>query len=121
MTGAFATTIIFFSLALAAWSVVLVIINWTPHPPLILAAYVLEAMLVVFAIGGIISMTGTDREFARVEFVGYLLGCVVIVPAAIWWMKDEKSRAASGVLAVVFLVVPFMILRVQQVWLGTNG
>ena len=118
MTGAFATSIIFVSLALAAWSVVLVIVNWTPHPPLILAAFLLEAMLIVFAVGGIVQMSGTDRDFARAEFVGYLLACVAIVPAALWWMKDEKSRAASGVLAVVFLVVPFMILRVQQVWLG---
>ncbi len=121
MTGAFATSIIFFSLALAAWSVVLVIVNWTPHPPLIVAAFLLEAMLVIFAVGGIVQMSRTDTDFARAEFVGYLLACVAIVPAAIWWMKDEKTRAASGVLAVVFLVVPFMILRVQLVWLGTNG
>ncbi len=121
MTGPFATGIIVLSLALALWSVVLVIVNRPPHAPLVGAAALLELALVVFAVGGIVQMVGSERDFARAEFVGYLLGCIAIVPGAVWWMKDEKSRAASGVLAVVFLVVPFLILRVQQVWLGTSG
>ena len=121
MTGPFATAIIVVSLVLALWSVVLVIVNKPPHAPLIGAAALLELLLVVFAVGGIVQMVGTDRDFARAEFVGYLLACVAVVPGAVWWMKDEKSRAASGVLAVIFLVVPILILRVQQVWTGTGG
>jgi hypothetical protein len=35
-------------------------------------------------------------------------------------MKDEKTRAASGVLAVVFIVVPILVVRVQQVWAGAG-
>lgn len=121
MTGPYATGIIVVSLLLAVWSIVLVIINRPPHAPLIGAAALLEVLLVGFAVGGIVQMVGSDHDLARAEFVGYLLGCVAIVPGAVWWMKDEKSRAASGVLAVVFLVVPILILRVQQVWLGTSG
>ena len=85
------------------------------------AAALLEILLVVFAIGGVVQMVGSEHDFARAEFVGYLLACVAVVPVAVWWMKDEKSRAASGVLAVVFLVVPVLILRVQQVWTGTSA
>ncbi len=121
MTGPFATAIIVVSLVLALWSVVLVIVNKPPHPPLIAGAALLELLLVVFAIGGIVQMVGTDRDFARAEFVGYLLACIAVVPGAVWWMKDEKSRAASGVLAVIFLVVPILVLRVQQVWLGISA
>lgn len=121
MTGAYATAIIVVALVLALWAVVLLIINRSPHAPLIGGALILELLLVVFAVGGLVQMLGTDRDFARAEFVGYLLACVAMVPAAVWWMKDEKSRAASGVLAVVFLVVPVLILRVQQVWSGTSG
>jgi len=37
------------------------------------AGAVLEALLVGFLVGGIVQMAGSDRHFARVEFVGYLL------------------------------------------------
>ena len=121
MTGPYATAIIVVSLLLALWSVILVIANKSPNAALIGAGLVLELMLVGFAVGGIIQMVGSDRDFARAEFVGYLLACVAIVPAAVWWMKDEKSRAASGVMAVVFLVMPILVVRVQQVWAGVGG
>ena len=121
MTGPYATAIVIASLLLAAWAVVLLIANRAPDRVLVGAAAVLELAVVVFVVGGIASMVGTDHDFARAEFVCYLLACVAIVPAAVWWMKDEKSRAASGVLAVVFLVLPFLVLRVQQVWAGPSA
>lgn len=109
------------SLALAVWAIVMVIINRAPNAALVIGAAVLELMLIVFAVGGIVQMIRSDRDFARLEFVGYLLGIIVIAPAAVRWMRDEKSRAASGVLAVVFLVMPILILRAQAVWAGTSG
>ncbi len=121
MTGAFATAIIAVALLLALWSLVLLVVDRPPNSALIGAAFVLELMLVVFAVGGIVQMIGIEHDLARAEFVGYLLGCVAIVPLAVWWMKDEKSRGASGVLLVVFLVTAFLILRVQQVWAGTSA
>jgi hypothetical protein len=120
VTGIYATALIVLALTLAVWAVVLLIVNRPPGAALIGAAAVLELVLVGFAVGGIVQMLGTDREFARAEFVGYLLACVAIVPAAVWWMKDEKTRAASGVLAVVFVVVPILVVRVQQVWAGAG-
>jgi hypothetical protein len=64
----------------------------------------------------LVSAFTRDVDFPQLEFVLYLLGAVVIIPAAVWWVKDEKSRAAAAVLTVAFLVVPFMVVRVQQVW-----
>ena len=121
MTGPFATAIIVVSLLLAAWAVVLLIVNRPPGRALWAALGVLELLLVAFLIGGVVQMLGSDREFARLEFVLYLLGCAAVVPLAGWWVKDEKSRAAAVVLAVVLLVLPVMIVRVQQVWAGPVG
>ena len=120
MTGTYATALIVLALALAVWAVVLLVVNRPPGAALTGAAAVLEVVLIGFAVGGIVQMLGTDRDFARAEFVGYLLACVAIVPAAVWWMKDERTRAASGVLAVVFVVVPVLVVRVQQVWAGAG-
>lgn len=121
MTGLFATIIIVVSLALAAWCAVQLIANRPPGLPLWGALGVLELLLLAFLVGGVVQMVGDDRDFARLEFVLYLLGLAALLPLASWWVKDERSRAAAGVLLVVLLVVPVMVVRVQQVWAGTSG
>jgi hypothetical protein len=121
VTGPYATAIIVVSLALAAWAAVLVIINRPPGRALWVALGLLEVLLLGFLVGGVVQMLGTDRDFARLEFVLYLLGCAAIVPLAGWWVRDERSRAAAGVLTVVLLVLPVMIVRVQQVWAGSGA
>jgi hypothetical protein len=121
VTGPFATTTIIVSLLLAAWCAVLLIVNRPPGRILWLALGVLELLLLVFLVGGIVQMAGDDRDFARVEFVLYLLGLAALIPLAGWWVRDEKSRAAAGVLLVVLLVAPVMVVRVQQVWAGSGA
>lgn len=121
MTGPYSTLVIVSSLLLAAWALVQLVVNRPPGRALWVALGGLEVLLLVFLVGGVVQMIGSDRDFARIEFVLYLLGLVALVPLASWWVRDEKSRAAAGVLLVVLLVVPVMIVRVQQVWAGPNG
>lgn len=119
MTGPFATAIIVASLLLCAWAAILVIANRAPGRLLWGALAVLELLLATFLVGGLVQMAGTDRDLARLEFALYLVACAAVVPLAAWWVRDEKSRAAAGVLTVVLLVLPVMIVRVQQVWAGS--
>ncbi len=121
MTGPYANAIVVASLVLCGWVVILLIVNRPPGRAVLGAVAVLELMLIVFAVGGIVQMIASDRDFARAEFVGYLAACVAIVPAAVWWVRGEKSRAAAGVIAVVLLVVPVLVVRVQQVWAGPGA
>jgi hypothetical protein len=121
VTGPYATAIIVVALALAAWALVLVVANRAPGLSLQIGAAVLEAMLLGFLVGGIVQMVRSSHDFARAEFVGYLLGCVVIPPLAVGWAWAERSRSGTAVLAIAFLVMPVMVLRVQQVWAGPVG
>lgn len=121
MTGPYATAIIVASLVLCGWAVVLLIANRPPGRAVLVGAAVLEALLAGFLAWGVVAMIRTEHDWARLEFVGYLLACVALLPAAVWWVRDERSRAASGVLAVAFLVVPILVVRVQQVWAGPGG
>ncbi|MDQ1536925.1 MAG: hypothetical protein QOE58_1318, partial [Actinomycetota bacterium] len=73
------------------------------------------------AVGGVVQMVASDRQFARLEFVGYLLGCLAIPPLAFYWGWGEKSRSGTVVIALGFLITPIMVLRVQQVWAGSVG
>jgi len=82
---------------------------------------VLEALLVGFLVGGIVQMLGSHRHFARAEFVLYLVASMAIPPAVVAWGWGERSRAGTAVVAVGFLIMPVMVIRVQQVWAGPVG
>ena len=118
MTGPYATAIMVVALVLAVWAFVLVAVNRPPSAPLVVGAAVLEVLLVGFLVGGLVQMARSHHHFAHAEFVGYLVACVAIPPLAVAWSWDERSRSGTAVLAVAFLIMPVMVLRVQQVWAG---
>jgi hypothetical protein len=121
VTGTYATVITVVALLLAGWALIAAAMNRRPTLLLFAGAVVLEALLLVFAVGGVVQMTGSGRHFARAEFVGYLLGCLAIPPLAFYWARGERSRSGTLVIAMAFLITPVMVLRVQQVWAGTVG
>ena len=121
MTGPYALLIIAVSLVLAVWTLILVITDRRPGIPLMVGGAGLELLLVGFLIGGLVQMSQSDRDFAKAEFVGYLIACVAIPPIAAVWGEGEKTRSGTAVLALAFLVMPIMVLRVQQVWAGPLG
>ncbi len=120
MTGLFANAIIVVSLVLAVWAFVLAAMGRSASIPLVAGVGVLELMLIAFFIGGIVQMISTTHDFAKWEFVAYLLGLCVIPPLGVAWSWGEKSRTAMIVIGVALLVVPIMVVRVQQVWSGTS-
>jgi hypothetical protein len=121
VTGPYATVIIVISLVLAFVALVLALLNRSKPLALLVGAALLEVLLVGFLVGGIVQMVGSDHDFARAEFVGYLLACVALVPLALWWAWGEASRAGLVVIGVALLVLPILVIRVQQVWAGTSG
>lgn len=121
VTGPYAVAITAVALVLAAWAFGHVVANRPPGAALLAGGAVLEVLLIGFLIGGIVQMMESHRVFARAEFVIYLLACVAIPPAAAAWGGGERGRAGTAVLAAGFLIMPVMVLRVQQVWAGPVG
>jgi hypothetical protein len=118
VTGPFSTATIIAGLLIAAWAAVLLVTNRPVGRALQYAVLALTGMFVILAIGGVVQMFGTDRDFARAEFVGYLLLSPMIPLGAWWWSKNDKTRAGSGVVLVIGLVMPVLVVRIQQVWAG---
>jgi hypothetical protein len=121
VTGPYATTVTVVALLLAAWALISAAANRPRGFALLAAGVVMEALLLVFVIGGVVQMAGSNHQFARPEFVGYLLATLAIPPFAYYWAWGEKSRSGTVVIALAFLITPVMLLRVQQVWAGTVG
>ena len=118
MTGLFATIIIVASLAMAAWALVHLLLNRPMSRALHSSQLVIAALFILLAIGGIVQMIGSDRDFARAEFVGYLIVSPVIPIGSWWWTRGDRTRIGSAIIVVVGLVMPVLVARIQQVWTG---
>jgi hypothetical protein len=103
-------------LAGALWLVVLLVRDRTPQRWFLNAMAVLEVLLVVHLVLGVVRATDAPSGVSVWEYVGYLIGLVLVVPAGVVWSSGEKSRGGTGVLLVALLVVPFMFLRLADIW-----
>jgi hypothetical protein len=121
VTGLFANALISVGLIVAVWSLIQLIAKKPIGRPLRIGVWVLELMVVVFAIGGLVQMVTADHDLAKAEFAGYLVGMCLIPVGALWWTRTDETRAGTAVLAVIGLVTSILVLRVQQVWLGPHG
>lgn len=121
MIGSVATALIVAALVAAGWSLALAVLNRAPGYALFGALGALEVGLLVQAIIGIVNLIGTDRPVDSATFVGYLIGSLLILPAGVAWSLGERSRWGPGVVAAACLVIPVVIVRLQQIWVGLGG
>ena len=104
----------------AVWLLVLVVRDRRPPRRLLDAMLVIELLLVLHLVLGIVHVTSAPAGVAVWVYVGYLVGSILIVPAGVVWSSGEQTRGGTGVLLVAMLVVPFMFLRLAQIW-ATRG
>ena len=45
-----------------------------------------------------------------------LMAALLIIPAGVIWSSGEPSRGGTAVLLVALLVVPFMFVRLADIW-----
>jgi len=103
-------------LVLAVWSIVLFARNQGIDDFLLIGSVVLEVLVVVQLIAGVILLAGLDRSIESATFIGYLIGCVVIPPAATIWSLTERSRYGPAVMIAAYIVMPVLVVRLLQIW-----
>lgn len=120
MVDALATTIIVTALAVACFSTLMAALDRPPGPFHLLGLALVELTLLVQAVVAMGRMLTGDRPAGMATFVGYLLTAVLILPLAALIGWPERTRWGSVIVAVAFLIIPVMVLRLQQVW-GQGG
>lgn len=116
MNNVLAYPVIVAALMVAAGSGLAALLDQRPRLPHLLGLAVVEAALLVYAVAALGKIFTGDRPEALATFVGYLL-TAVLLPVVGWLFGwPEKTRWGSVVIAVTCLIVPILVLRLQQVW-----
>ena len=116
MLDPLATVLVLGSLGLAAWAGVLAALDRLPGRGLLRGLLSLQALLLGQAAIAVVRLLGGERPASVASFVGYLVVSALIVPLAMYWALEERTRWSTLVLAVACLTVSVLIGRLLMVW-----
>ena len=118
MNGTLAVVVIVASLVLAAWSLVTALLDRPTGRSHLVAAIGVEAAAVALAAVAIATMIGGERPREVATFAGYLFVSVALLPTGVVLARMEPTRWGSAILCAAGLVLPVLVVRLQQVWHG---
>ncbi|MGH3942229.1 MAG: hypothetical protein ACRDTG_27140 [Pseudonocardiaceae bacterium] len=122
MIDPLATVVIIVALTLAAGTALLAALNRSAGRVVLGALGVVEVLVVAQAMAAVVLLLTGDRPASSVvEFVGYHLATLLVVPAGVVWSLGDRSRWGVGVLTVACLSVAVMTVRMNQLWAGPGG
>jgi len=121
MNETLVTLTIVFSLVLAGWSLVTTMRNRPPDRSHLAGLAVLELGLLALTVTAVVAWAGGERPAEAGTFVGYLVTLVCLPPLAGVLARMEPTRWGSVIVTVVCLVIPVVIIRLQQTWQLAGG
>ncbi len=104
--------------ALAAWAGWRAAVDRPVILRQLLAAGVVEALLLVEVVVAAVRAAGEDGPADAATFWGYLVSTLLILPVAAAWAFAERTRWSSVVLLVAAFTVGFLQYRAVVVWAG---
>lgn len=101
----------------AAVVVVLQVIRNQPANRIVLGLLALiELGLVAQLVIGILQVPDAPAGVSVATYVGYLLASLVVLPLVVGWSWAERSRGGTATILVGLVVVPYLFVRLYQVW-----
>jgi hypothetical protein len=110
------TALTAWSLLIALVALVYVVLNRATDTFLLGPVAVLFLGCLVQLVTGVVNLARHGDGVSGALFVGYLVGLVLIPPAATIWALGEQSRSGTAVLLVMGLLVPVMLIRLHTIW-----
>lgn len=102
----------------ALWIVGLLVLDKLANDLLFGLLGLIEIGLVANLVWGIVRFVREAEQTSAVEYIGYLIGALLILPAAVLWSLAERNRGGTGVLLIGVALVPFMFFRLSEIWVG---
>ncbi len=92
------------------------LVNW----PILGLLGLIELGLVVQLVIGILWALDPPEGVSVATWLGYLVGALVVLPLAVGWSWAERSRGGTAVVLAGLVVVPYLFVRLHQVWALTG-
>jgi hypothetical protein len=104
------------SLLAAAWALVAALRGRAPHASHFISLAVVQLAVVALTVAAVVAVAGGDRPYEPGTFWGYIVTVLCLPPLAAVLARLEPTRWGSAIVAVVCLVVPVLVVRLQQTW-----
>jgi hypothetical protein len=121
VNGSLATLTIVASLVLAAWTLVAAVRKRAPDRSHFVGLAVLGLIVIALTVAAVIAIAGGERPASMATFVGYLVTIVCLPPLGAVLARMEPTRWGSVIVTVVCLVVPVLVLRLEQTWSAVSS
>jgi hypothetical protein len=117
-----ATAVIAAALVMAAWTGLLVLLNRRPGRIVLGVLAAAEVLVLAQLVVAVVLLFGGQRPASSVlEFLGYHLAAVLVLPAGVVWSLGDRTRWSAGVLTIACLSVAVMTVRMNQLWAGVGA
>lgn len=116
MTGPLAIAVIIAALALAAWAGLTALLDRAAGRPHEAGAALVEAVLLALTAVTLAAIAGGERPVQPAVFAGYLIATLALLPVAVVLARMEPTRWGAAILGGAALIIPVLIVRLQQVY-----
>jgi pheromone shutdown protein TraB len=115
MNGPLSTVTIVVSLLLAVWYLVRATLNRQPSRLDLAAMVALGVLVTVLTVVAVVGLFDGTRPAETETFIGYLITTVCFAPTGWVLARMEPTRWGTAILGVACLVLPVLVLRLQQI------
>ena len=121
VNGPLSVATIVAALALAVWCLARAGLNRAPSRTDLIATLVLSALVAVLVAVAVAGLFDGSRPREIGTFIGYLITTIAFAPAGVVLARMEPTRWGNLILGVACLVLPVLVLRLQQIASVTGG
>ncbi|WP_344169062.1 hypothetical protein [Pilimelia columellifera] len=115
MNSALANAVIIGALVLAAAGGLSTLLDRPAGRVLQLGAVIVQALVLALTVTTIAAVIGGDRPEEAATFAGYGLTAFALMPTAVVLARMEPTRWGSAIIGGAALILPVLVLRLQQV------
>jgi hypothetical protein len=121
VNGPLSVATIAISLVLAVWFLIRAAMNREPGRYELGATLGLSALVAVLVIVAVVGLISPPRPAETATFAGYLITTIAFAPVAYYLARLEPTRWGNVILGVACLVIPVLVLRLEQIASVTGG
>jgi hypothetical protein len=115
VNGPLSVATIVVALGLGVWFLLRSALNRPPSRFDLLATALLGVLVAVLVVVAVVGLFDGSRPSDTATFAGYLITTIAFAPVAVVLARMEPTRYGSLILGIACLVLPVLVLRLQQI------